>query len=196
MTAVPECIKDAVSARDLDALDDILSFFRTFGQEKLESALWSLGYLSFDNYEQRKQTALAMLRSTPLFPCPFGGRPEELGRYCTEERRKVCPFADPRKAFRLMLRDVWVEKGPLPVSRFLVVEFHFGTLRLGPFTFNPTNPAVFFLVASRYLLEELARRGVRLNLTATEVAEYLLYYIYRDYLSEERVREMVLGAEP
>lgn len=193
MSELPPCIRDAVAARDVDALDDLLSFFRTFGDEKLEPVLWSLGYFTFDTYEQRKRGIRAMLNTAPLFPCPFGGKPERLKKYCTEERRAKCPYANPSEAFRRMIEGARLEKGLLPVSRYLVVEFHFATLRLGPFTYNPANPATFFVVAARYLLEELRARGINLAVSEREVAGYLLYYIYKDFLAEERARE--LGVE-
>jgi len=193
---LPPCIKDAVVMKDLDALEDILSFFRTFGDEKLEPVLWSLGYFTLDTYEQRKQTALAMLRSAPFFPCPLGKRPEHLGKYCTDERRRHCPYANPGEAFRLMLKDAWLERGPLPVSRYLVVKIAGMTLRLGPFTYNPMTPATFFVVAARYLLEELKAADMDIPVPEREVAGYLLYYIYRDYLTPERAHELVAGVRP
>jgi len=193
MSELPECVKNAISARDTEALDDLLSFFHTFGDEKLEPALWSLGYYSFDTYEQRKRGIRAMLNTAPLFPCPFGAKPEHLKKYCNEERRKACPFADPFEAFKRMLKDARLERGEIPVARYLVVEFHFGpTLRLGPFNYNFRQPQVFFVVASRYLLDELWRRGVKLPLRQRDVAGYLLYIINKGLISEEVAYEAVM----
>ncbi len=193
MSELPECIKDAISARDTEALDDLLSFFHTFGDEKLEPALWSLGYYSFDTYEQRKRGIRAMLNTAPLFPCPFGAKPEHLGKYCMEERWKTCPFRDPYEAFKRMLKDARLERGEIPVARYLVVEFHFGlTLRLGPFNYNFRQPQVFFVVASRYLLDELWARGIRLPLTRTDVAGYLYYITNKEFLTEDIARDAVV----
>jgi len=192
MSELPECIKDAISARDEEALDDLLSFFRTFGSEKLEPTLWSLGYYSFDTYEQRKRGIQAMLSTAPLFSCPFGAEPEHLKKYCTEERRKACPYANPFEAFKRMLKSAHLERTDLPVARYLVVEFRFGlTLRLGPFNYNFRHPQVFFVNAARYLIDELWSRGIRLPLRRTDVAGYLLYITNKDFLTEEVAKEAV-----
>jgi len=180
---LPPCIKAAVTMRDLDALDDILSFFRTFGDEKLEPVLWSIGYLTLDNYEQKKQTAISMMRTAPLFPCPKQ-KPETLAKYCDE---KTCPYNDPFSVFKALVKDVRTEKGFSISDRYLIVELTSGHVyRLGPYTYHPLETPLFFVLGARDLVVRMRADGFNIPLDYRKVAGYLLHIIYKEYIPEDK----------
>jgi len=186
---LPPCIRAAVAARDLDALEDILSFFRTFGDEKLEPVLWSIGYLTLDNYEQRKQTAISMLRSAPLFPCPKQ-KPEHLGEYCDEE---ACPYRDPFEVFKALIKDVWIEDGFSVSDKRLVVALKSGHVyRLGPYTYHPFETPLFFVLNARELVERMHKDGFPL-LDHQKVAGYLLHIMYKEHIPIDAAMKAVAG---
>jgi len=164
---LPPCIKAATSVRDRDVLDDVFAYFHTFGMEGFEPTLWSIGYLSLDNYEARKNSALGMVKtSRPLF-C-FAERPSRLGKYCDE----ACPLTNPTTWLERVVKQLYLTPGMLPTSRHLVVEFHGGEIfKSGDKVFIFYNPDPFLENVAREFKEWFsARFGIKLPLTVKEIA--------------------------
>jgi len=165
---LPPCIKAAASARDTDALDDIFAYFHTFGEEGLEPVLWGIGYLSLDNYEGRKNSALGMIKTSKPLMC-FAEKPVHLGKYCDE----ACPLKDPVAWLEVAVKQVYLTPGILPTSRHLVVEFHGGEIfKSGDKVFLFYNPDPFLEnVAKEFKDWFFTQFGVFLPLKSKDIAE-------------------------
>lgn len=105
---VPPCIKKAVSAKDEDAVDEIFSYLHSYADDATRDAvLWSIGYYDLANYQQRKLTAEAQIRSAPFFICSPFEKPEHLSKYCTPDDEATCPLRDPAKKLELLVYAVY-----------------------------------------------------------------------------------------
>lgn len=112
-STIPPCVRKAVIARDQDALDEIFSYLRSFGDDKdVDSLLWSVGYYDFANYQQKRLTAKAQIRSAPFFICSIVEKPQHLSKYCTKEDEANCPLKDGVTKFDMLIKDVFLYHEP------------------------------------------------------------------------------------
>lgn len=174
---LPPCIKAAASARDTDALDDIFAYFHTFGEEGLEPVLWSIGYLSLDNYEGRKNSALGMIKTSKPLMC-FAEKPVHLGKYCDE----ACPLKDPKVWLVLTIKRVYLTQGILPTSRHLVAEFVGGEVfKSGDKVFLFYNPDPFLRNVSREFRDWFREKfGINLPLRNEDISEVFKKFLWGD----------------
>ena len=107
---LPPCVKKAAAARDSEAYDEIFSYLRCFADhETREAVLWSIGYYDLSNYQHRKLTAEAQIRSAPIFVCTPLEKPEHLAKYCTTEDEAECPLRDPLTKFEMLIESVYLK---------------------------------------------------------------------------------------
>ena len=143
---LPPCIKKAVVARDKDALDEVFSYLKSFADEKTRDAvLWSIGYYDLSNYQQRKLTAEAQIKSAPFFVCTPLEKPEHLSKYCTPEDEKTCPLRDPVRKFRALVEEVTLEYFPVRSAANLTIRLRDGTafVRRNA-VYHPVNDTAFW----------------------------------------------------
>lgn len=135
---LPPCIKRIVASKDLTYLDEIMSYFHTFGTEGFEPVLWSIGYLTLDSYDQKKSSAIGMMKAAEPLVCPLKVQ-EPLKKFCGD-----CPLRQSIKWLDRAVKQVYLTPGVIPTSRVLVVEMHDGLIyHSGDFAFNPTNTSIF-----------------------------------------------------
>jgi hypothetical protein len=103
-TGLPPCIRRAVAVRDRTTIDEIFSFFHTYGTEKADAVLWSIGYYTLDSYDQKKLTAEAQIRTAPHFPCTPLEKPRTLSKYCPGR----CPLRDHTFRANLIVDKVYM----------------------------------------------------------------------------------------
>lgn len=128
MIPVPPCIKKAVSARDKNALDEVFSFLRGFGDDETKNAiLWSIGYYDFSNYNERRLTAEHQIKTAPFFVCTPIEKPL-LGKYCSQGDEKKCPLRDPVTKFNLLIQEVRLEFYPKQSVANIEIKLRDGTV--------------------------------------------------------------------
>lgn len=184
---IPPCIKIATSMRDMDALDEIFSYFHTYGTEKLEPVLWTIGYLTLDNYEQKKLTALAQIQNVKHFPCTPVEKPPILSKYCPGE----CPLKDPVFRLELMIEEISLTNGDYRLSANLTIKLKDGSVfQVRNMTFIPTNTTPFFTMVARQFSKWFSKthHGVEypdfIAMSEAELANFLRERVCRGVLNE------------
>jgi len=144
---IPPCIKAAVAARDIDALDEIFSYFHTYGTKNMEPVLWSIGYFTFDNYNNKKLTAKTLIRSSSNFLCTILEKPAYLSKYCPGS----CPLrTNPKLRLIMMIKSIEISRGDYTASATLTIRLNDGsTFVARNMAFYPTDTTPFFKTVAR-----------------------------------------------
>lgn len=193
---IPPCIRRAVTKKDMDVLDEIFSYFHTYGCEKMEPVLWSIGYFSFNNYAQKKLSAMAMVKGARHFPCTPIERPPNLSKYCPGK----CLLQDPKFRLDLMIEEVTLDRSELPLSANITIKLKDGSVfKIDNMTFIPTNTAPFFLTVARQFLKwyPMTHHGVNypdfIDMDERSLASYLKHRVYGGAEDEAGVASMCGG---
>jgi len=168
MTNVPPCVRALIKTEGAEALDNILSYYRTFGTDGLEPVLWEVGYFTLDTYAQRREAVRQLLTTVPPALCFSDKVPDGLKANCSKD----CPLRNPKVWLARAVKSAKLSPGLIPVSRVLTVEMHDGSVFVSSDTvFSVTDPLLFLQnVAEEFIDWFEARYGVTFTVPVDDVA--------------------------
>lgn len=152
---LPPCIKKAVAARDDTVLEEIFEYLHTYADDNTKDAvLWSMGYYNIYEYNRRKLTADAQIRSAQHFPCTPFEKPEGLSKYCNEEDEKSCPLKDPVVKLSLLVSNIIATPSPdLPLLNITIKLKDDTEFRLKNIHYSTTDlSGMWVTVAEQFLV--------------------------------------------
>jgi hypothetical protein len=183
---IPPCIRRAVEKHDLDAVDEIFSFLRTYGKENADAILWSIGYYTLDTYKSRKMVVEGLISNAPLFKCPYEP-PEVLSKYCTPE---LCFIRNPREHIKRLIKEVKFEDGAFRNTVTITVTLSTGhRVVLRNHVYFPWNTEPLWINVARHvrdkIIELLGWCGVSLEELKDYIRKQVLLYVGKKVLPSE-----------
>ena len=180
---LPPCIIRAAENKDRECLDEILSFFKTYGDELLDGVLWKMGVYNLNNYTVTKEEVRIRIKGLPAFKCP-SERPKCLQKYC--DLRLCFMFGDPIKKLKRAIEDVmFTPKNTLPPTADVVVKLKTGkVIEVRDHIYYHHNPTPFWSHVAEMILEELNEEIGLVLVSKEEFAGWLHDYALARYVLE------------